>query len=151
MHIHSPAVTHADARGGEINTTTFAAANDLGIPRDYLDPDRVRRCREADDNAFEQFYLGAFLDERVQAQVPGYRAGNREIVDRAMYGERTDIATREFQRLHGKAVGGNQNFATIKRDRYRVGLHIERIVGQVVREQLLDQFAHQATAVAVRE
>ena len=82
----------------------------------------------------------------------GVGAADGEVVDRAVHGERADVAAGKFQRLHGEAVGGDAAaIAGAERQRRRVEADIERRIGEMAREDLLDQFAHEAAAVAVGE
>ncbi len=80
-----------------------------------------------------------------------FGAGYGEIVDRAVHGQGADIAAGEFQRLHGEPVRGHDHIAGWQRHMHGVRADVEPGVGQMTGEQLLDQFAHVASAVAVSE
>ena len=60
-------------------------------------------------------------------------------------------AAGKFQRLHGEAVRRDQHIAAVQLDRHRVRLRIEFVAPEVPREDLLDEFAHEAATVAVRQ
>jgi hypothetical protein len=68
-----------------------------------------------------------------------------------VYGERADVTAGKFQRLHGKAVRRNQDVAAVQVDRDRVRLGVEFVFSEVPREDLFDELAHKASAIAVRQ
>jgi hypothetical protein len=60
-------------------------------------------------------------------------------------------ATRELQRLHGKAVRGEHDLVAIQCQRHGIGLYIEFRVAEVARKDFINQLAHETAAVAVRQ
>ena len=144
-------MTDADAGGGEIESAAFAAPQHLGVAGDHRDADVARGLPQARDDAFQGGDFQAFLDEGIEAEIARRGAGDRKVVGGAMYGEGADVATGKFQRLHGEAVGGEHYLAAVQCQRHGVGLHVEAGIGQVAGKDLLDQFAHEAATVAVRQ
>ncbi len=68
-----------------------------------------------------------------------------------MHRQRADVAARKFERLHREAVGRDHHLAAVEIDRRRIGLDVEVGRAEVARENLLDQFAHETPAIAVRQ
>ena len=66
-----------------------------------------------------------------------------------MHGQRAYVAAREFQWLYGEPIGGEHDFTAVQCQRHRVRLDIEVRVGQVAREDVVNQLAHEAAAVTV--
>jgi hypothetical protein len=131
--------------------TTPGSRTPLGVAGCDANAGLASGAREACDDAVEDGDLEALLDERVERQVQGPRAGDREVVGRAVNGQRADVAAGKFQRLHGEAVRRDQHIAAVQLDRHRVRLRIEFVAPEVPREDLLDEFAHEAATVAVRQ
>jgi len=65
--------------------------------------------------------------------------------------QRANVAAGELQRLHGEAVGGDHHVARRQIDARGVGVGVEHRIGEVAREDALDQHAHPPPAVAVRQ
>ncbi len=82
----------------------------------------------------------------------GPRPAYREIVHRAVDGERADGPARKFERVHGEGVGGDHRIEVGgKRQRRRIEAEIEAGMGKRAREHLLDQRPHVPPAIAVGE
>ena len=104
------------------------------------------------DHAAQQRDLQAFFEEYAQGHEARHGAAHRQIVDGAVNGQRTDVAAGELERLDRESVGRHDEFSIGgNRQRDRVGAGVELRVGERGREQLLDQLAHHAAAVAVRQ
>ncbi len=78
-------------------------------------------------------------------------AGHGQIINGAVNGQRADVASRELQRLHDEAVGGDQGFAFHGRQGNGVGPGVQPGIGEMAGKDRLDQFPHAPAAVAVGE
>jgi hypothetical protein len=89
------------------------------------------------------------FNECVQGQVQWFRPGHREIVNRTVNSQGTDVAPRELERLHGETVGCNHDFTAVEGKRCRVCLHIQAGAAKMAQKNLVYQLAHEAAAVTV--
>ena len=146
-----PYARQADADAGrrEIQSAAFAVADDLRVAGADGHTDVPRGLCKACDDPVERLDLEALLDERVQRQVQRARTGNGKVVGRAVNGERTDVTAGKLQRLNGETVGCDHDLSAVEVDRHGIGLHIDRRLAEMPDEHRFDQFAHEATAVAV--
>ena len=143
-----------NASDDEVAATLQETAGDLS--RDEIRQEIESMNDEQLDGLVALFWIG-----RGDAEPDGFvingsytsydETGHRKIVSRAMYGKGADIAAREFQWLHGEAISRNHDFAARQIDRHRIGLHIELTRGQLVRKNFLDELAHEAPTVAMRQ
>ena len=142
----------SDPRGRQVYAVAVAAAHDLGVAGNDRDAAAARRIGEPRDHPPQQRDFQSFLEEYAQCHEVRIGAAHRQIVHGAMHGERANVAAREFERLDRKAIRGDHELAIARhRQRHRVGARIKIRICERGREQLLDQLAHQPTAVAVRE
>jgi hypothetical protein len=116
---------HADSGRRQVNAAALAASHDLRVARTDTHARLDGRLGQARHDAFELLDLETLLDESVQRQVHRLRAGDREIVGRAVHGERTNVAARELERLNREAVGGDHDLAIVEIDRHSIGLHVD--------------------------
>ena len=150
---HERRILHADAAGVEVDAAAFAATHHLGVPCRDHHADLVRSRGDARHDALEHREIETFLEDHSEAQVLRGRPRHREIVGGAVHRQRADVAARELDRLDGEAVGREDELACagIPRQHRRVAVGVEQRVAEVTREDLVDQLAHVAPAVAVRE
>ena len=87
------------------------------------------------------------ISDRLSASGP--RAGDGEVVDRAVDGELADRAAREADRLDDEAVGGHRELRAADLDRARVGELVERLGGERGEQDALDQRGGRLAARAV--
>ena len=137
----------------QIDPVAVAATDDFGIAGHHRDAAVARGTGERVDHAAQQRNFQALLEKDVQGHEAGQGAADRQVVDGTVHGQRTDVATWEFEGLDGEAIGRYQQ--TLDRPgwaaTHRIGVRIEERIGQRRHEYLLDQLTHQAPAVAVRQ
>ena len=125
-------IAHADAARVQIDAAAFAARHDLGVAGGDDDTDLARGGGDAGDDALEHGELEAFFEQHAEAQVLRHRACDREVVGRAVHGERTDVAARELDRLHREAVGREREVAVrrVPGQHRRIGVRIEQRIAR---------------------
>src|SRR3569833_1941794 len=147
----APAQT--DAGGREIHAARLAAPHDLGVARGDIDIAFERGEAHGLHDTLELRDFHALFQNDIETEIAWRRAAHGEIVHRAVHRERTDIAARNFEWLHGVAVGVDDDFffARMQSDADGVVAACEQPVAEVAREFVLDQAAHARPAVAVGE
>ena len=140
-----------EAGGRKVEAAALAAAQNLGVAG--RDPHAAFLCGacHASNQAIELGKFHSLLDERIQAQIDRRSARDREIIHRSMHGERADISARKFERVHGKAVRGDQHLSRRHRQIGRIGADVELRIGQMARKNVRDERPHEAAAIAIGE
>ena len=75
---------HPNTGGGNKNTVAFAFFHHLGIAGDHRYASIPRRCRHADNNAFQIFDGKTFFKNKTRGKVEGFGAGHGYVVKCAM-------------------------------------------------------------------
>jgi hypothetical protein len=91
-----------------------------------------------------------FLENETGGQVERPGAHNRNVVDRAVHRQATDVAAREEQRRDDMRIGGHHQPAQRHRQHGRVVALPEIGVAQPSGKQLLDQLRHRPPTATMR-
>ncbi len=98
---------HADARRIDVAAVAVSALHHLGVASDDL---HARRGRGRSHGLRQSRQVGqrkSFFQDEAGAEELGIGAGDGEIVDRAIHGQRADRSTGKKQRLHHKGIGAH--------------------------------------------
>src|ERR1019366_1772147 len=96
----------ADAAGIDEQPICLAAIDDLEIAGHDADTGRLRGVAHRCDDAHEERDAQSFLKDEAGAYETWPRPAHGKVVDRAVDGERTYVATRKDQRLDHIGIGG---------------------------------------------
>ncbi len=144
--------TPAKACRGEIDAAALTPPNDLGIAGHDIHAGFFRGGGHVGDKPLQQFQFHAVFDNGVERQIARLGAADGQIVDGAVYGKGTDAPARKLERLDCEAVRGDHRYA-VAVEVYVGGIEarVETRVAEAARERVVDQFAHQPSAVAMGE
>src|SRR3569623_1462923 len=104
------APAQADAGGREIHAARLAAPLSKATS---ISPRATPRSCGAAHGLHDTLELRDFhtlFQNDIETEIAWRRAAHGEIVHRAVHRERTDVAARKFEWLHGVAVGGEDDF-----------------------------------------
>jgi hypothetical protein len=144
----------AHAGGGDEDTVALALLHHLGVAGDHGHAGLARRRRHRLHHALEVGERITLFDDEAGRQVQRPRAQHGDVVDGAVHGQRTEVATAEEDGAHDMAVAGHDEPAAFEQlggrgqQRAVVALAQELVV-EGGGKQLLDQLRGGATAGAV--
>jgi hypothetical protein len=121
----------------------------LVSPVTMRDARHARGLRHGTDDAVQIGQSDAFLQDEADRQREGVRPAHGHVIDRAVHGERADIASREEQRRDDEAVGGDGEAARGDGQDRLILLPRQGVIGELAHEHALDQVGHVAPARAV--
>src|SRR3569833_489766 len=98
------------SRSSSVSCSPCAAPHDLGVARGDIDIAFERGAAHGLHDTLELRDFHALIQNDIETEIAWRRAAHGEIVHRAVHRERTDIAARKFEWLHGVAVGGEDDF-----------------------------------------
>lgn len=142
---------NTDSRGVDEHTVPFATFDDLGVAGDDLHPGIVRGQFHRADNTPEGLHRQPLLENETGREVEGPGPGHREVIDRAVNGERTDVAAWEENRADHIGIGGHRQSAPAHLENRGVMTRGKRRVVEGFDEHRLDKPMHQRTAAAMGE
>jgi hypothetical protein len=125
------------------------ALDHLGVARDDLDPGGLRGGGDRRDLGAQVLGRQSLLEHQRERQRQRPRAGDREVVDRAVDRELADRAAREADRPDHEGVGGHGQRRPVDRDRARVPHRGEGLRAEGGDEQPLDHRLRRLAAGAV--
>jgi hypothetical protein len=128
----------------------MAAFHHLRVTRDDGDAALPRRAGHAVRDALQIRDRKTFLDDETDGEMKRDGAGHRDVIDRAVDGERTDVAARKKQRGHNIPVRGHHHAACGQVERTLVVGAGERRIVERVDKNLPDQLGGGAAAGAMR-
>ena len=105
---HGVVLDEADAGGVDEQPVALAPVHHLGIARhEQHAGGRGRRLHRLHD-ALQHLHRQPLFEDEAGAQEQRARAAHRQVVDRAVHGQRADVAAGEEQRADDVGVGGER-------------------------------------------
>jgi len=144
-----PVAQHTDTGRGDVHAVTATPVDDLGVAGHHRHPGRPCGISHRGRDASKVIERHPFLDDECSGQVQRHGTGAGEIVDGAVYSQRTDVAPGEEQRGHHIGIGGQRQARAVDRDDGRVAQSVEHVVVQRRHEHLCHQLGGQATATSM--
>ena len=105
-----------DAGGGDVHAVGLAVLHHLGVAARDGDPGRAGRPRHGAHFGLQDFRRQAGFQHIGDDQRLGARAGNGQVVDRAVDRQFADGAARKTQRADHEAVGGDGDARAVQAD-----------------------------------
>jgi hypothetical protein len=141
----------ADAADVDEDAVALAAVHDLRVARDDRDARAGGGRLHRGDDAREVAEGEALLEDEAGRERERLRAAHREVVHRAVHGERADVAAREEKRADDERIRRERETrATNLEDRAVMQLAERRVV-EALEEDVLDQALRHPAPAAVRE
>jgi hypothetical protein len=145
------AIDESDAGGSNENLVALATVHDLGVAGDQLHACILRGQRHGIGNA-RQFRCGhAFFQDESCGQIKRLRSPDSEIVDRPVYRERADVATREKDRRDHEGVGAKGKARPGNLEDRLIVHPVECGIAEAADEDLFNQLRGQLTAAAMAQ
>ena len=137
--------------GVDVEAVALAALDDLGVAGDEPHAGRRGRVAHRGDDAAQIVDRQTLLEDQPDAQIERLGAAHRQVVDRAVDGERADVAAGKEQRPHDIGIGreGQPRAADVEH-----GAVMREIVRRCRRRpggRALDQPVRQQAAAAMGE
>ncbi len=142
-------IDHAYAGRIHQQATAAALLDYFRVARYELHSGPRRRQSHRTHNRLEQARLESFFQDETSAEILRARARHRQVVHRAVHGQRTDGPPGKQQRLHHVRVGRESNPRISNFEHRRVASPIQFGVMQLREKHPLQQLVHQAAAAAV--
>ena len=136
---------------GDEDAVPLAVLDDLGVAGDQLDSGLIGRPGHRRDDLLQIGQRKALLQDERRRHPAGQRPAGRQVVDRAVHGQRADVAAREERRTDDEAIGRERQLRLAQ-----VQVRAVVVAGQLVTREMLvedvpDQAARHPSAAAVRE
>ncbi len=140
----------ADPGGRDVHAVGLAVLDDFGVAAGDSDARRFGGLGPWRDFRFQNFRRQSGFENERDDHRFGPRAGNRQIVYRAVHRQFADRAAGKTQRLHHEAVGGDRDSRAVDLNMRGVAERARGGTEQQRSEQSFDQPAAGLAAGAVR-
>ncbi len=140
---------HAQSGGRDEHTVALASFNHLGVAGHDRHTGRCRGLGHRDDDAFEVGEREALLEDESRGEKKRSGAAHRDVVQRSVDRERSDIAAGKEQRRDHMAIGRHHQPARHDVETRRIVGLVEDRIAQVTVEYIPDQLGRGAPAAAM--
>ena len=140
---------HAQPGRADVQTVALATIDDLGVAGEEADVLALGALAHRGRDAVERLEFQSLFEDEPGAQELRAGSTHRQVVDRAVDRQRTDIAAGEEQRIHDEGIGRQRQPHAADLDHRAVVLLRGATASQLLTEDVVHEVLSQPSAAAV--